>query len=71
MKIGVLRESKEKERRVALTPELVKQLIRKEFSIVVEEGAGAASNFTDETTVRQELRWPGNRRFARPTSSLK
>lgn len=48
MKIGVLRESKEKERRVALTPELVKQLIRKEFSIVVEEGAGAASNFTDE-----------------------
>jgi NAD(P) transhydrogenase subunit alpha len=48
MKIGVLRESKEKERRVALTPDLVKQLIKKGFTIVVEEGAGQASSFSDD-----------------------
>jgi len=48
MKIGVLRESKEMERRVALTPELVKQLIKKDFTIVIEESAGEASNFTDD-----------------------
>lgn len=48
MKIGVLRESKDKERRVALTPDLAKQLIKKGFSIVVEEGAGQASNFSDD-----------------------
>ncbi len=47
MKLGVLKESKEKEKRVALTPELVKQLIKKEFEILVEEGAGNESKFSD------------------------
>lgn len=47
MKLGVLKESKEKEKRVALTPELVKQLIKKEFEILVEDGAGSESKFSD------------------------
>lgn len=47
MKLGVLKESKEKEKRVALTPELVKQLIKKEFEILIEQGAGDESKFSD------------------------
>lgn len=47
MKLGVLKESKEQERRVALTPELVKQLIKKEFEILIEQGAGDESKFSD------------------------
>lgn len=47
MKLGVLKESKEKEKRVALTPELVKQLIKKEFEILIERGAGDESKFSD------------------------
>src|SRR5690554_675730 len=47
MKLGVLKESKEKEKRVALTPELAKQLIKKEFEILIEKGAGDGSKFSD------------------------
>ena len=48
MILGVLKETKEKERRVALSPEVVKLLLKKEFQIQVESGAGVASNFSDE-----------------------
>ncbi|MDR7130022.1 NAD(P) transhydrogenase subunit alpha [Algoriphagus sp. 4150] len=48
MKIGVLKETKEGEHRVALSPEVIKQLIKKEFSVTVEHGAGLGSNFSDE-----------------------
>ena len=47
MKLGVLKESKEKEKRVALTPELVKQLIKKEFEVLIEKGSGDESRFFD------------------------
>jgi len=47
MKLGVLKESKEKERRVAMSPELVKQLIKKEFEVLIETGAGEGSQFSD------------------------
>src|SRR5690606_26980671 len=48
MILGVLKETKEKERRVALSPEVVKLLLKKEFQIQAESGAGVASNFSDE-----------------------
>lgn len=48
MKLGVLKESKAHENRVALSPEIAKQLIKKEFDIVIESGAGVNSFFTDE-----------------------
>ncbi|MFC5624402.1 Re/Si-specific NAD(P)(+) transhydrogenase subunit alpha [Algoriphagus winogradskyi] len=47
MKIGVLKETKEGENRVALTPDVIKQLIKKGFSVIVEPGAGIGSNFSD------------------------
>lgn len=48
MKIGVLKETKEAEKRVALSPDVIKQLVKKEFSVIVEQGAGIGSNFSDE-----------------------
>ncbi|MCE7054824.1 Re/Si-specific NAD(P)(+) transhydrogenase subunit alpha [Algoriphagus sp. AGSA1] len=48
MKIGVLKETKQGEQRVALSPDVVKQLIKKEFTVTVEKDAGIGSNFSDE-----------------------
>lgn len=48
MKIGVLKETKEYERRVALTPDVVKQLLKKENTVLVEKGAGESSYFSDQ-----------------------
>ena len=48
MKIGVLKETKEHENRVALSPDVIKLLIKKEFEVLVESGAGIKSYFSDE-----------------------
>jgi len=47
LKIGIPKESAGRETRVAITPTIVKQLTNKGFSISVEKGAGALSNFSD------------------------
>ena len=47
MKVGVPKESKPGERRVALVPEAVKKLKDKGFDVVVERGAGDEANLTD------------------------
>lgn len=47
MKIGVLKETKLHENRVALTPDVVKQLTKRGFEITVQEGAGMRSSFSD------------------------
>jgi NAD(P) transhydrogenase subunit alpha len=49
MKIGVPRETREGEQRVALVPESCKKLTAKGIEVVVEAGAGAAAFFPDET----------------------
>lgn len=48
MKIGVIRETKEYEKRVALSPDVVKQLVKKGFEVIIEQGAGQQSNYTDQ-----------------------
>lgn len=45
MKIGVLKETKKGEKRVAMSPKITKQLINKGFEILVEEDAGKSSSF--------------------------
>lgn len=47
MVLGVLKETKVSERRVALSPEIVKLLVKKDFQVYVETGAGLGSNFAD------------------------
>ena len=48
MLIGVPRETKQGERRVAATPATVTQLIKLGYEVLVESGAGDPSSFTDE-----------------------
>ena len=47
MNIAIVKESKDFERRVALTPDICKQLINSGFECSVEKGAGASSFFKD------------------------
>ncbi len=48
MIIGVVKETKEYENRVALSPEVVKLVRKKGFDVVVESGAGDKSYFSDQ-----------------------
>ena len=48
MKIAIPKETKEKENRVALTPDVVKSLIAAGFECIVEKGAGLNSYFSDD-----------------------
>ncbi|MFT5158302.1 MAG: NAD(P) transhydrogenase subunit alpha [Bacteroidia bacterium] len=48
MKIGTLKETKQGEQRVALSPQVVKQLIAKNFEVCIETGAGEKCSFSDE-----------------------
>ena len=51
MKIGVPRELKNHEYRVAMTPAGVLELTRRGHEVLVERGAGAGSAFPDEAYV--------------------
>jgi NAD(P) transhydrogenase subunit alpha len=48
MKIGLLKETAVEENRVALSPDIVKKLTNKGFTIKVSAGAGEKADFTDE-----------------------
>ena len=48
MKIGVPKEVHAGERRVATTPEVAEKLQKLGFTVSIESGAGASSNFTDD-----------------------
>ncbi|HAQ59246.1 MAG TPA: Re/Si-specific NAD(P)(+) transhydrogenase subunit alpha [Microbacterium sp.] len=49
--IGILKESKSGETRVAATPATVTQLLKLGYGVVVEAGAGALSSFPDDAYV--------------------
>ncbi|MEL6870767.1 MAG: Re/Si-specific NAD(P)(+) transhydrogenase subunit alpha [Pseudomonadota bacterium] len=48
MKIGVPREIHDGEQRVAITPDVAKDMAKLGYSLMVEAGAGAKASFTDE-----------------------
>jgi alanine dehydrogenase len=48
MRIGVPRERKTLEKRVAITPDGAKQLVARGHTVLIETGAGAGSSFSDE-----------------------
>ena len=48
VKIGVLSETLQGERRVALVPDLAAKLVASGFEVVVEAGAGEQADFTDD-----------------------
>lgn len=45
--IGVPKETYQNERRVALSPEAAQRLIKTGFTVNIESGAGASSDFSD------------------------
>ena len=49
MKIGIIKETKLKENRVAITPDVVKSLVKKGFEIIMEKSAGENSFYSDNT----------------------
>lgn len=51
MRIGVPRESKPHETRVAATPKTVQQILKLGYDVVVESGAGVPSSYPDEAFV--------------------
>ena len=48
MKIGTIKETRPGERRVALTPSVVRDLTGKGFQVLVESGAGLNAHFQDD-----------------------
>ena len=45
MKIGILKEHQDGEKRVSISPNIAKQLINKGFEILVEQDAGINSSY--------------------------
>ena len=48
MKVGVPKEVRANERRVALVPESVSKLVAAEMEVIVQEGAGLSAHYSDE-----------------------
>ncbi len=48
MKIGIVKEIKDKENRIAVTPEGVKALTQAGHTVLVETLAGTGSGFSDQ-----------------------
>jgi H+-translocating NAD(P) transhydrogenase subunit alpha len=51
MKIGVPKETRDRETRVALSPEVVKNLVGAGFTVSIEKDAGASSYFSNESYI--------------------
>ena len=62
MRIGVPRETKPRETRVAATPATVTKLVALGYEVVVESGAGEASSFPDDIErIRSYAAWSARR----------
>jgi len=48
MKIGVLKEIKDNEKRVAITPNVISKIKKLGYDILVENNLGLESNFYDD-----------------------
>ncbi len=55
MKIGVLKENKKNEKRVAITPSSISKIKKLGYDIFIEEDAGLLSNFKILSIKRREL----------------
>ncbi|MCX8081418.1 MAG: Re/Si-specific NAD(P)(+) transhydrogenase subunit alpha [Bacteroidia bacterium] len=48
MQLGIPKESKPGEKRVSVTPDVVKDFIKKGYEVLVESGAGSGASFSDQ-----------------------
>ncbi len=56
MNFGILRESRLNEKRVCITPNGAKSLVKREQTVFVESGAGLASGFSDQAYIENGAR---------------
>lgn len=62
MKVGIPREVKNNEFRVAITPAGVHELVRHGHQVFIEKDAGLGSSITNEEYVSMRRVHPGHRR---------
>ena len=55
MKIGIPKETREGETRVAASPEILKKLVKRGIEVVLERGAGMAAGFNDEDYIAEGI----------------
>lgn len=60
MKIAVAKETLKGERRVALTPDVAKKLVKEGFDVVIESDAGVAAGFPDEMYMDEGVKIEGS-----------
>jgi NAD(P) transhydrogenase subunit alpha len=70
MKIAVLKERKEHELRVAMSPDAVKKLVQAKHAIHIESGAGLASSVSDEQFVKAGATIESSRDFLKSVDIL-
>lgn len=51
MKVAILKQREAGEKRVAIHPEIVKQMVTKNINVCIESGAGEAANISDEAFI--------------------
>ncbi|HTB32250.1 MAG TPA: Re/Si-specific NAD(P)(+) transhydrogenase subunit alpha [Bacteroidia bacterium] len=70
MKIAIPKETKLKENRVAITPDTIKDLIKKGFSCIIEKGAGENSYFKDDVYTAAGATVAGSRKELFSTADI-
>lgn len=70
MKIAIPKETKIKENRVAITPDTVKELVKKGFPCMIESGAGENSYFKDDIYIAAGATVAANRKELFSTADI-
>jgi len=70
VKIAIPKETKVKENRVSITPDTIKDLIKKGFSCTIEKGAGENSYFKDDVYVAAGATVAGSRKELFSTADI-
>jgi len=70
VKIAIPKETKLKENRVAITPDTIKDLIKKGFSCIIEKGAGENSYFKDDVYTAAGATVAGSRKELFSTADI-
>ena len=70
VKIGVLSETQQGERRVALVPDVAVKLVKIGFQVIVETGAGVGAEFTDDAYRKAGVAIEADRRVVLGTADV-
>ena len=63
MLIGIPKESRNNENRVAITPEILKKIIKLGYQVQIEKSAGLKSSFPDQLYLIKARLWLNLKKF--------